>query len=697
LISSELARELAKKFNIFIKALRLYAEGHIRRKISLEEWMEVLERALKEEKSISFFSEGSCLCVQAIDVTEGDEVLSGLARDFIKRYICFFQIRRGVTAEEMLVFAKIFLPRPQDIREQGGPLKFFEKEPLKSIRVVETLYVPESSLKQLDPQDMAAVFEQWSAEKEAFTRSSFLQGLSEERREFFRKLLDDTDVMKECLNITAFCWRLATSLAIDARQTQFLRDLLYDLASFDWSEHFQDWDAGKNVFLAVLRSLHERMKERFVEEEESEQKRTILTAIASRLFKGSPGFFADLLRQSDRATDRMGSSVAELLKGVFPREHFAGKKVTFKEALNTLKEGSGAQEKTTSAGKDLAASKEGLLPAETPVEAIERKVLEMAEAEQTEREIELEAARPIYRRILQEIARVEKDPSLKQRIVLQIIKASAEDTGALRALNPEDARDLLLIEGVEAKERLLFLGEVSSILGVEATVRLYLKGLKAEEIGEAARTLFEVGGAEAVEAVLDFYCEEKSPERKEALASALVWLERRSLSLVEERLQRADESMAKDLFRLLSRMRSPAAGALLWTLAEVGDTERRILAVQALGKRTEPGDIPLLERLLDGRSREVRRLAIFYLGERRDPRAIMSLSEVAEKGSRFSRPAEERILALEALVKIKPEAALPVLRRLVRGGILAWWRRSGRVAAHARALLHTLAGNRRTG
>ncbi len=311
----------------------------MRRKISLDEWMNILEKTLKEEESISFFSEGAYLFVQAIDVTGQEEVLSALAKDFIKRYICFFQIRRGITAEEILTFAKIFLPRPQDIREKGGPLKFFEGMPLQNIQIVETFYVPESSLKELQPQEMAAVFEQWSAQKDVLTRSSFLQSLSEERREFFEKLLDDTEVMKECLTITAFCWRLATSLSMDARQTDLLHDLLSDMASFDWSEHFQDWNAGKNVFLAVLSSLQERMKQRFVRKDESGKKEVILTGIASTLFKGSQGLFTNLLSQADRATDQVGSSVAELLKGVFPSEQVAGRKLTFKDAIEILREG----------------------------------------------------------------------------------------------------------------------------------------------------------------------------------------------------------------------------------------------------------------------------------------------------------------------------------------------------------------------
>jgi HEAT repeat protein len=171
-----------------------------------------------------------------------------------------------------------------------------------------------------------------------------------------------------------------------------------------------------------------------------------------------------------------------------------------------------------------------------------------------------------------------------------------------------------------------------------------------EGLLRCAETLNAKGDREQAKRLYDQLRRRNAPQHVHvaAVRGAILTGDKNGIALLQEQLLGADYISFTAAVRAAYELRGPdATKALASSLAELRDADRRILVVQALGKRSEPAALSALSTAARTGDKSVRLAAVRALAEPGNPAAARGLSELLDdKETEISQAALESLAGL---------------------------------------------------
>jgi len=120
-VPPEELRDFFQKLTAYVKARRLYPEGHGRPKKQLELWLEATRSILTrcEELTVFIRTDRVEICGEVFGSAE--KVIVDFIPEFVRRSIRFVALKQGTTASDLRALGEVFLREPEEVETRGGP------------------------------------------------------------------------------------------------------------------------------------------------------------------------------------------------------------------------------------------------------------------------------------------------------------------------------------------------------------------------------------------------------------------------------------------------------------------------------------------------------------------------------------------------------------------------------------------------
>ena len=665
--SREEASKFLNHFIAFVKARKLYAEGHARLVHRMGEWKKACATLHDRFDEIDMLIKSNSIYVNRFLFELDTPLLTAFAPELIRRLIRFISIGPGVMEDELNALAELLLEDPETLAARGGARSALRARHPEHIRLYEFSYDMENTMDSEEDFELVRLLARYEygedAEGYVIGRLNQMNAAPKDRARLRRLLSSkvlsrDLEKLRELIDETTTCADLgvhASDLLIHLVKSLEPYESLFDQEG----DHFLE-----KILEAVVRGLRERLEDtRSTSSPKADlPRKELLDQVAERTLS-TPAVLIEWLSLDVNGLGlELSDRQSDALKTIFARPEGENRKIRFG---NTEIE---ALKITPTRSSRPAPSKRDDLPTADTLEGIAEAFDDLASV------------------VKGSCFRLQADyrgaPHLDTLIELYLHEKKPE------------ARARIHLEMAEFLTRCLADQDTQKVLPDDWTSRLR-KGLNPSDLPLLFRTssLCEVILRRHLEGGEDWgvVLGEVSKEESAAFAGALGRILTREDSTVTvadvaDYIPHCQDKLVSWLFNVLNGDEPPPPHEKIMVLLGTVHSERIVPLVEIYLKDLDPDDgFDLLEHLIAidtpqaarvvcaqlARADEITRESVIHLlGRSRQSIAEQTLMRLLEAPSIWSwKNAHETMAALNALKLCGTEKSLVVIEALIR----RWW------------------------
>jgi len=680
-VGRDLLRDFLYRFIACLKARRLYPPGHARLKKQLDAWFEVTEAILAEQTRLSIFVQPEAIFVNGEEFAGGPSLDPGAGRDgragaarsdpivaevipeFVKRFLRYIALERGVTRQELEALTDLLLVEPEELGDAGGARAYLSEHAGGHVRLIEYEY------------DMASYADDEEELETTRTRELFYEGLLPEQRVVHRlrelsASSEEKQVLSMFLKTPAVADRLRELVdvmkevggsdggrsAADLHVSDLIIHVVRRLARASESG---DIDLAQSIdaFVALLEQLRTHLQAALAEAE-GDKGRAMLQHVAKQMLSSPEALLHWATSKPGQPTVAVSSDLAEVLKLIFTREDSGPRSFTFGDTeLQPL-------DVSEPEVIEQEAPKPRPPPPGTDVTELAKR-FQAIEEELRDRRLHMDLSKlgTSYLSVLLELLAHEKDPGARRRLLEELQKVL--ELEAQQSQQGGGSRPVGLFErataGLDKQERRALLA-VPAIFSV--ALRELLQGNR-----RWSRALEEVARehkAMAAEALGQLVLESEEPVQVHALDDLIFECEGELLDWVYRRLD--DEGEPPPIQRLValcSACQEVRVIPLVERLLGLAAPQAKRALYRLLVELDDPRAVELLTRQFRAGDAATREDILYLLGQSSQPAAESTLLEVALRNHLLGGGLRERLTAITALAHCGGELALTELGQMV--------------------------------
>lgn len=660
----EVLLDLLRQFIAYIKAKKLYPPGHQRMEHQLELLTSALDRVFEHQREFSIFIQPDAISISGEEFTTKDNIASDFPVELVRRLIRFIVIKQGVEVEELEALAEPILMDADELKRAGGARGILYERRAMNIFLIELSYKMGSYISNEEDLNLVrrlASYEQGATPEPYVLRRMEELGVEPDEHERLGRLMLEPEVAKRLAGLH----EMFGTMPDDTEEEMHTCDLMLYLVRSLGEAGGQVGGIGDQDAAAVISSILDQFQERLVEtmnESEEMPQHELFSEVARRTMSSPEDLIKWLSLEVEKLDLSLSPDQSNLLKAIFSRPEEGERTIRFGDSeMKTLKAEPPPPADPEEEPKPMR--KRGQQAPPDVKEVFKLFEENVKRIQDRSYELHLEAVSMTHLDILLEMLRVEEKTDDRKRLMKeagtflgkQILDQLKQERILVRWFGHEDAQfseeELTILFQSQAVCRQglleLCLGEEQWHDPLIAVAQNHTTSFSAA----LGRLMIEDKTAASATVIREFV-----PLCQDKLVS---WL-------MNELNDPERTPPVQRIATVMGECNTPRMVPLVERLMDMVDEASRVPLLRNLVRIDDARAMRLLTFKLEKSDPELRSAIIKLLGESKHHMAEQALLDVANQGKLFGLRAQERQLALSALIRCATRRSLDALRILSR-------------------------------